>query len=418
MNLRILPPDEILTATVSLPLSKSVSARTLVIDAIAGLPLTGRVADCDDTKALVSALSSDNRDVNIGGAGTAMRFLTAYYAAKPGCEITLDGDQRMRQRPIGRLVDALRRLGADISYAREEGFPPLNIKGRTLTGGSIDVDASVSSQYVSAIMMAAPLMSSPLRVNLPGDVVSRPYITMTAKMMAARGINVDINPTFIAIEPGSYTAATTEVERDWSAASYWYEIAALTAGWVTMPGLELPSLQGDSVAADLFPRLGVLTDFEDGAAELSATPDLFSRLDLDMNDMPDLVQTFAVTACAIGIPFRFTGVSTLRIKETDRIDALCRELLKIGCIVSAEGDDIISWEGARRPIAELPRIDTYGDHRMAMAFAPLAVFLPGIIINDIEVVSKSYPDYWKHLAEAGFTLLDADAPINESDAQE
>lgn len=413
MDLRILPPDEILSTTVELPLSKSVSARTLIIDAIAGLPLTSRVADCDDTKALAAALSDDSHEINIGAAGTAMRFLTAYYAARPGSDVILDGDDRMRQRPVGRLVDALRRLGADISYAGTEGFPPLRIKGTTLSGGEIDVDASVSSQYVSAIMMVAPLMNAPLRVNLPGDVVSRPYITMTAKMMAARGIDVDINPTFITIGSGGYTAATTEVERDWSAASYWYEIAALTAGWVTLPGLSLPSLQGDSALAGLFPRLGVLTEFEDGGAELSATPDLFSRLELDMSDTPDLVQTFVVTACAIGIPFRLTGVSTLRIKETDRIDALCRELLKIGCVVSAEGDDVISWECVRRPITELPRIDTYGDHRMAMAFAPLAVFIPGIIINAIEVVSKSYPDYWNHLTEAGFRLIDAETPLTD-----
>ena len=413
MDLRILPPDEILSAKVELPLSKSVSARTLIIDAIAGLPLTSRVADCDDTKALAAALSDDSHEINIGAAGTAMRFLTAYYASRPGSDVILDGDDRMRQRPVGRLVDALRRLGADISYAGTEGFPPLRIKGTTLSGGEIDVDASVSSQYVSAIMMVAPLMSAPLRVNLPGDVVSRPYITMTATMMAARGIDIDINPTFITIGSGGYTAATTEVERDWSAASYWYEIAALTAGWVTLPGLSLPSLQGDSALAGLFPRLGVLTEFEDGAAELSAAPDLFSRLELDMSDTPDLVQTFVVTARAIGIPFRLTGVSTLRIKETDRIDALCRELLKIGCIVSAEGDDVISWECVRRPITELPRIDTYGDHRMAMAFAPLAVFIPGIIINDIEVVSKSYPDYWNHLTEAGFRLIDAETPLTD-----
>lgn len=413
MDLRILPPDEILSATVELPLSKSISARTLIIDAIAGLPLTSRVADCDDTKALAAALSDDSHEINIGAAGTAMRFLTAYYAGRPGSDVILDGDDRMRQRPIGRLVDALRRLGADISYAGTEGFPPLRITGTTLSGGEIDVDASVSSQYVSAIMMVAPLMSAPLRVNLPGDVVSRPYITMTAKMMAARGIDVDINPTLITIGSGCYTAATTEVERDWSAASYWYEIAALTAGWVTLPGLSLPSLQGDSALAGLFPRLGVLTEFEDGAAELSATPDLFSRLEFDMSDTPDLVQTFVVTACAIGIPFRLTGVSTLRIKETDRIGALCRELLKIGCVVSAEGDDVISWECVRRPITELPRIDTYGDHRMAMAFAPLAVFIPGIIINDIEVVSKSYPGYWSHLTEAGFRLIDAETPLTD-----
>lgn len=219
------------------------------------------------------------------------------------------------------------------------------------------------------------------------------------------------------VAPGKYRPYDEPVERDWSAAAFWYEIAAITAGWVTLPGLCDKSLQGDAVTAALYPRLGVLTEFEDAAAELSATPDLYSRLDLDMTDTPDLVQAMAVTACAIGVPFRFTGVATLRHKETDRLEALRRELLKIGCVAEIESDNIISWEGQRVPLTEMPVIDTYGDHRMAMAFAPLSVFVPGIIVRDIEVVGKSYPGFWNDMRQAGFTLTDAAEPLPEPDAE-
>lgn len=407
MDYRIFPPDEILEASVTLPLSKSISARALVMGAL-GASEPCQVAACDDTDVMRRALADSDADIiNIGAAGTAMRFLTAYFAALPGRTVTLDGCERMRQRPIGPLVDALRSLGAEIDYAGAEGFPQLKITGRKLTGGEISMDSTVSSQFVSAIMMVAPAMENTLRLSLEGETVSGPYIKMTAAMMRRRGIDVEISRDSITVTPGRYGKCDEPVEGDWSAASFWYEIAAVTAGWVTLTNLSEDSIQGDKALSEIFPRLGVLTEFGDEGAELSATPELYSRLDLDLGDTPDLVQPLAVTACAIGIPFTFTGVAALRLKETDRLDALCRELLKIGCVAETEGDNILTWDGRRLPVGEMPAIDTYGDHRMAMAFAPLSVYIPGIVIRDAEVVDKSYPDFWTHLREAGFTVTDA-----------
>ena len=417
MDYRIFPPEEILECSVTLPLSKSISARALIMRRLAGCTDAYTVADCDDTRSMAEALTCTSCEVNIGPAGTAMRFLTAYYAATEGCDIILDGNERMRRRPIRALVDALRSLGADIEWAGEEGFAPLHIRGRRLKGGELTMDSSVSSQFISAILMVAPTMQSPLTLTLDGETVSMPYIKMTVEMMRRAGIETEISRDVITVAPGKYRPYDEPVERDWSAAAFWYEIAAITAGWVTLPGLCDKSLQGDAVTAALYPRLGVLTEFEDGAAELSATPDLYSRLDLDMTDTPDLVQAMAVTACAIGVPFRFTGVATLRHKETDRLEALRRELLKIGCVAEIESDNIISWEGQRVPLTEMPVIDTYGDHRMAMAFAPLSVFVPGIIVRDAEVVAKSYPGFWDDMRQAGFTLTDAAEPLPDADAE-
>ena len=406
MDYRIFPPEEILETSVALPLSKSISARALIMAAL-GSSAPEELADCADTRAMTDALASDSETVNIGHAGTAMRFLTAYYAATPGKNVILDGSERMRQRPIGVLVDTLRRLGAEIEYLGEEGLPPLKIEGKRLTGGEIEIDSSVSSQFVSAVLMVAPTMADGLTVKLAGETVSMPYIKMTAAMMRDRAIDVEIERDTITVRPGHYDSCAAAVERDWSAAAFWYEIAALTAGWVTLPDLHPRSIQGDSALADIYPRMGVLTEWTDEGAELSATPDLYSRVDLDMTDMPDLVQSVAVTACAIGLPFRLTGLSTLRHKETDRLEALSRELLKIGCVIEIESDSVISWEGRRLPVNEMPEIDTYNDHRMAMSFAPLAVFVPGIVIRDAEVVEKSYPGFWHDMRQAGFTITDA-----------
>lgn len=407
MDYKIFPPEEILETSVTLPLSKSISARALVMAAL-GSSEPQELAVCDDTEAMKLALADkDSGTIDIGAAGTAMRFLTAYFAAVPGRTVTLDGCERMRQRPIGPLVDALRELGADINYAGAEGFPPLTITGRRLAGGEISMDSTVSSQFVSAVMMVAPMMERPLQLRLEGETVSGPYIKMTAAMMRSRGIEVELGRGSVTVSPGRYGRCDIPVEGDWSAASFWYELAAVTAGWVTLTGLDSDSIQGDSVLKDIYPRLGVLTEFGDDGAELSATPDIYSRLDLDLSDTPDLVQPLAVTACAIGMPFTFTGVSALRIKETDRIDALCHELLKIGCVVETEGSNTLTWEGRRIPVGELPVFDTYGDHRMAMAFAPLSVFIPGIVIRDAEVVGKSYPEFWDHLRAAGFTITEA-----------
>lgn len=412
MNYKILPPEELIQTTVRLPLSKSESARRLILDAMAGTDTpVADVADCDDTRALQTALKTTQGTVDVGPAGTAMRFLAAYYASKPGVDVTLDGSERMRRRPIAPLAEALRKLGAEIEYDRH---PPLHIRGRQLTGGTVDINASVSSQFISALMMAAPAMQAPLTINLQGLATSMPYARMTAQMLAMRGVEVDIAPssqgvTTVTVANTPVNAPTpTAVEPDWSAASYWYEIVALSAGWVELPGLRPSTLQGDSAMVAIGKRLGVDTTFgaddcPDGA-ELSANPDADAHINLDMADTPDLVQTVAVTAALLGIHFTLTGVHTLRKKETDRLEALCRECAKLGLLVRAEGDDRLVWEGERAPIFDTPVIDTYGDHRMAMAFAPVALYAPGIVIRDAQVVTKSYPQFWQHLTDAGFTL--------------
>lgn len=410
MDYAIFPPEEILQTTVSLPLSKSISARLLVLNAMTpGRPVLPRLADCDDTHALAQALEATSGTVNIGPAGTAMRFATAYFAATPGVDIVLDGNERMRKRPIAILVDALRRLGAEISYLGEEGFAPLHIVGRKLRGGEIAVDASVSSQFLSALAMAAPLMEAPLTVALQNSPASLPYLKMTVGLLSMAGIDASLEGMTLTVAPGTpHPLDSLVVEPDWSAASYWYAIAALSAGWVSLPGLEASSLQGDSRCRIYGERIGVITEFDTEdihGAELSASPDLFSRLDDDFQATPDLVPAFAVAAAMLGIPFRFTGVHTLRDKETDRIAALVAEADKFG-FVFEQGPDHIAWEGQRHPIMERPVVETYGDHRMAMAFAPCAVYLPGIVIRDVEVVEKSYPSFWDDLREAGFTLVD------------
>ncbi len=412
MDLKIFPPDELTDAVIELPLSKSESARQLIIGALTpGRPLPARVADCDDTDVLLAALTDNSdgpRHVNIGAAGTAMRFLTAYFACRPGCDVTLDGSERMRRRPIGVLVDALRKLGADIDYAGAEGFPPLRIKGRMLEGGAVELDASVSSQFVSALLMVGPTMQHGLELHLRGNVVSTPYIYMTLSLMEAAGAKADFNENeqVIRVAYGPYSREMPPVEADWSAASYWFEIAAISTEPVSLRGLRRRSLQGDAALRELFKVTGLDSRFtDDGDLRLQLTPDSGSQLIADLADTPDIAQTLAVTCCLLALPFRLTGLQSLRIKETDRIAALQMELSKLGFITDVEEPGTLLWRGARfEPGEEIEPIATYDDHRMAMAFAPAALFYPGLQILNAEVVSKSYPQFWNHLRAAGFTL--------------
>ncbi len=403
-----------LEANVALPLSKSISNRALIINALtAGAKPLAEVAKCDDTDVMLAALLSDGDSINIGAAGTAMRFLTAHFATQQGRSVTLDGSERMHQRPITALVDALRQCGADIEYAGEEGFPPLRITGKQLQGGEISLPASISSQYISALLMTAPAMADGLTLTLEGDIISRPYIMMTLSMMRQWGVESEFDGNVITIKQQQYKPTDFKVEADWSAASYWYELAALSSGDVTLQGLEEQSLQGDSAIASMFEGLGIISEFTDDGLSLEPSPDFSPRLNLDLSDNPDVAQTIVVTAYLLGIPFRITGLSTLKIKETDRLEALKKEMFKLGAVLEIEQNSVLSWDGERHPVYEMPVIDTYDDHRMAMAFAPVALFVPGIVINNIEVVSKSYPDYWKHLQDAGFRFADADAEITE-----
>ena len=406
MNYKIYPPEELIETTVNVPLSKSLSNRALIINALTvGSTPIDRVADCDDTRAVTEAITYDADEINVGAAGTAMRFLTAYFAVQEGRTVTLDGTDRMRQRPIGPLVDALRTCGAQIEYLVQEGFPPLRITGSRLTGGEVRIKASVSSQYLSALLMVAPLMTDGLTLLPDGEITSRPYIDMTLGLMSRSGATIELNGDTIRVAPGCYRPVSFDIEGDWSAASYWYEVAAISSGFITLQGLYPKSLQGDACVARLFTVFGLQSEFDDdGQLELMPTPDPGARLFVDLADTPDLAQTLAVTCCLLSIPFNFTGLSTLKLKETDRLKAMCDELLKLGFYLHADEDNSLRWDGVRFPVEDAPAIDTYQDHRMAMAFAPVSLFFPGIIINNAEVVTKSYPGFWDDLRQAGFTI--------------
>lgn len=414
MDYRIFPPEEMIDATITLPLSKSISNRALIINALTpnAIPLQ-RVANCDDTNAMLCALNSSEENINIGAAGTAMRFLTAYFASTPGHKVVLDGSERMRQRPIKALVDALRNCGAKIEYTQNEGFPPLAIYGNNLEGGEVALPASISSQYISALLMVAPLMQNGLTIILKGEITSRPYILMTLSMMSRWGVECTFEGNIIRVPHCQYSPIEFDIEGDWSAASYWYEISALSAGCIALKGLDEKSLQGDSCLMKYFEKLGVDSQFEDEELSLIPSPEQLSHIELDLSEQPDIAQTIAVTCCMLRIPFRLTGLATLKIKETDRLEALKTELAKLSFDLRIEQDSVLIWEGDQHPVFEQPRIDTYKDHRMAMAFAPAALYIPGLIINDIEVVSKSYPEFWDHLTEAGFECIDASIPYQE-----
>lgn len=395
---------------VILPSSKSISNRVLVINALSGNRgmLPENVSDCDDTRVMIKWLDGCDETVDVGAAGTAMRFSTALLAVSEGYRV-ITGSERMKQRPIALLVDALRGLGAEIEYVGNEGYPPLRIKGNpTMKGGCVSLSGGVSSQYISALLMIAPMMEEGLTLTLTGDVVSRPYIDMTIGLMRDFGAKVMwMDDNVVRVEPRVYSKRDFFVESDWSACSYWYEMVALGDGDVLLPGLFKDSFQGDSRVAELFSMLGVATEYVEGegmgaCVHIYRTGDVCGRLDLDLVEQPDLAQTLVVCCCMMGVPFRFTGLQSLKIKETDRINALRTEMRKLGYVVGEENDSVLYWDGERCEADTEPVIDTYDDHRMAMAFAPCALKLGEIRINDPHVVSKSYPGYWEDLRSVGF----------------
>lgn len=401
-----------LQCSVDLPASKSISNRVLILHALSrGVQRPMNLSDCDDTSVMIRALEQHGAEIDIHAAGTAMRFLTAYLSTQKGSHL-LTGSARMKQRPIRLLVDALRALGADIQYAESEGFPPLLIQGKPLPGQEITLAGSVSSQYISALLMIGPTLPMGLTIHLTGQLISVPYINLTLSLMAHYGASARwTDERTIRVEPGTYQDVPFTVESDWSAASYWYEMMALWQPQTEFPsprieliGLFPRSSQGDSRGADLFAKLGVHTAFTPRGVELTRLGVPVARMVEDLVDIPDLAQTFVVTCCLKGIPFRFSGLQSLRIKETDRITALQQELHKIGYVIKDEADSILSWNGERCPAEEHPVIATYDDHRMALAFAPAILRLPSLTIAHPEVVSKSYPTYWRHLAAAGFSL--------------
>lgn len=409
MQFKVTAPTSI-NAVIQLPASKSISNRALIINALAkGNNTPGNLSDCDDTMVMIKALTSAGDTIDIMAAGTAMRFLSAYLSVTKGCKI-ITGTQRMHQRPIEVLVNALRTLGAEIEYAGKEGFPPLKITGHPLTGGKVSLKGNVSSQYISALLMIAPVLKNGLKLTLTGDIISKPYINLTLQLMKDFGAKAQwISENEIEVLPQPYASVPFTVESDWSGASYWYQITALAQeAEVELLGLFANSYQGDSKVARLFESLGVETTFTPAGALLRKSGKCCEKMEYDFINEPDLAQTFVVTCALMDIPFRFSGLQSLKIKETDRIAALVTELGKLGYALEESGKGVLSWEGKREPVSENPVIKTYEDHRMAMAFAPASLRIPSITIFEPQVVTKSYPYYWEDLTKAGFSILKND----------
>ena len=401
-----LSAPSVINATIQLPASKSISNRALIINALGkGIYPPENLSDCDDTQVMIKALTNGNATIDIMAAGTAMRFLTAYLSVTEG-ERVITGTARMQQRPIQILVNALRELGADIEYAGNEGFPPLRIKGSALQGNEITLKGNVSSQYISALLMIGPVLKNGLVLHLSGEIISRPYINLTLQLMQDFGAKAAwTSPDSIAVAPQAYQSVPFTVESDWSAASYWYQLAALSSqAEIELVGLFHNSYQGDSRGAEVFSHLGITTEFTSKGVKLKKTGKVPARLEEDFVDIPDLAQTFVVTCALLNIPFRFTGLQSLKIKETDRIAALRTELKKLGYLIEEENDSVLMWNGERCEPEVAPVIDTYEDHRMAMAFAPAVLSFPNLQIAEPQVVSKSYPGYWDNLKEAGFQI--------------
>jgi 3-phosphoshikimate 1-carboxyvinyltransferase len=400
--------NKTITGSIQLPASKSISNRVLIINALCNNPYPlHNLSDSDDTHVLQTALFSNKNKFDIDHAGTAMRFLTAFLSKIVG-EWEVTGSERMKQRPIGILVDALTQLGAKIKYLEKEGFPPLKIFGSHLKGKTLELDGSISSQYISALLMIAPTIENGLILKLKNNVTSRSYIELTLKLMARFGIKYKWEGNIITVPEQNYFPVEFTVEADWSGASYWYELLALAEkGEVFLKKLELDSLQGDAGIAHWFRQFGIHSAQKKDGVILSKT---FSKrpenLALNFIENPDMAQTMACLCVAQKIPFHFSGLDTLKIKETDRITALINELSKFGAGLTEPIPGELSWDGNFDPSHKknIPVIKTYHDHRMALAFAPMALAGSPLKIENPEVVTKSYPHYWKDLEKTGFKI--------------
>lgn len=398
--------------------SKSLSNRYLVLSEVIKEQVELKnLAAAEDTVLLQKALaiireaqhqqSHEKVTIDIGHAGTDMRFLTSLLSTSPG-DWLLTGSERMKQRPIQELVDALKRLGADIQYLEKKGFPPLFIRGKNLLGGEVEMPANVSSQFVSSLLLISPTFKNGLHLKLLGDVVSEPYIKMTLQVLHQSGIFSKTENQYILVEPSSpayWPSKSVVIESDWSSASYWFSVCALSQKCnIHLSHFTNSSLQADSRLPDIFLPLGVRTEWSGNSIVLSKSPVSVSTFSYDFTECPDLTQTLAVTCFGLGIDAKLTGLSTLRIKETDRIDALKNELQKLGALVET-GSDFIRVKGRPNPrLSGDVVVETYNDHRMAMSFAPLCLVAGPLLINNPGVVSKSYPAFWEDLKSVGFSV--------------
>ena len=385
--------------------SKSESNRLLILQALFPILALDNLSDSDDTQAMQRGLASKDQIIDIGHAGTTMRFLTSYFATTPGIEKVLTGSKRMQERPIKLLVDALRSIGAEIEYVKNEGYPPLRISGKTISTTSVSLAANVSSQYITSLMLVAPKLPNGLKIVLEGEITSVSYINMTCALLQSVGIDATFSDQSIRVLPQqNIDAKTLTVESDWSSASYHFSMVALAqSADVSLSSYIPASLQGDSVLVDIYAQLGVTAKFDGHKLQLTKSENLQSHIALDLINAPDLAQTIAVTCYGLGISCDLSGLHTLKIKETDRLVALQNELTKLGASIRITKDSLF-LEARKDDIVSDVAIDTYHDHRMAMAFAPLGLNVP-IGINDAKVVTKSYPSFWDDLDSLGFFLV-------------
>ena len=403
MNLKLDHKSKNCFGSITITGSKSESNRLLILKALYPDLEISNLSNSDDTQLTLKALKNNESIVDIHHAGTAMRFLTAFFSVKPNSKVVLTGSSRMQDRPIELLVEALRSLGAEIEYVNKKGFPPLKITGKKIDVSQVALPANISSQYISALMLIAPSLKNGLEIDLIGETTSIPYIKMTQTLLDNLGFKTFFNNNKIKISPADkITLNQWTVESDWSSASYFYSVVAIAnKSEITLESYYSESLQGDSDLVQIYKKIGVTTVFNNSSITLSKTPNfaLPEVLDLDLRNTPDLAQTIAVSCFGLGVDCNLTGLHTLKIKETDRLEALKVELEKLGAIISITNDSLeLRFSGV---INQNISIDTYNDHRMAMAFAPLGIKVP-IVINNSEVVSKSYPGFWEDFKSIDF----------------
>lgn len=404
MDIKISAGKPVAQASVQVTGSKSETNRLLLLQALYPGISIQNISESDDSIAMQGALASTGHVVDIHHAGTAMRFLTAYFAQSEGRNVLLTGSQRMQERPIGVLVDALRSLGADIEYAGNEGYPPLKITGKKLAGGKASIKADVSSQYITALLLIAGKLENGLELELLGELTSIPYIKMTLGLLDEVGIENSFEGNVITVQPTTNNQESEiVVESDWSSASYFYSIVALSevGTSITLSSYKENSLQGDSALATLYKDFGVSTIYGDNAITLTREGQQLTTINHELNNTPDIAQTIAVTCFALGIGCHLTGLHTLKIKETDRLEALKTELGKFGAEVEVTNDSLTLAPSSHKNKGV--EVATYNDHRMAMAFAPLALKVP-FVVKDAGVVSKSFPTFWEDMEKMGFVV--------------
>jgi len=407
MNLKLYKPQQTLNGSIQLPGSKSISNRILIIKALAGLSFEiNNLSNSDDTKHLKNALENYSTQslINVGHAGTDMRFLTAFFSLQKGV-YELTGSERLQKRPIKDLVEVLQLFGADISYKNKEGFPPLVINGGQLNGGRVEMRGDVSSQFISALLLIAPYLTHGLELSIKGELVSTPYVNMTLSIMKEFGAQVDWNGNSIKVfpVPYSYSNESYLVESDWSAASYYYSLVALSSVGtkLAISSLYENSLQADTICKAIYEDFGVKTIYQNNTITISKhSNSIIKAFNYNFIECPDIAQTVACTCIGLNVPFHFTGLQTLKVKETDRIVALQNELKNFGYAIEIT-DNSIQWKKVKSETFNNLSVATYNDHRMAMSFAPLCLLYENVIIENAEVVSKSYPLFWSHLKSIG-----------------